>query len=74
MEETASPTEIIFTEPLTVGRLKEILANLEDHIPVVLATDTWYDHVDGIGIPNEDRDPYSCVTFFHGPSWDARDL
>lgn len=57
---------------LTVGRLKELLATVEDWRPVVLATDGWYDHVATVGIPTDE--PYCCLTFFHGEEWDARDL
>ena len=60
---------------LTVGVLKALIADQDDHINVLIATDDWYDNVGQVVVPaNDDRDEYQCVTLFIGSEFDARQI
>ena len=74
-------TEIVFESEgvsifghsvLTVGQLRQMLANVPDDVHVVIATDGWYDNVSCVAIPDEDGEHYVAVTLFHGETFDAR--
>ena len=61
---------------LRVGDLRRLISNLDDAIPVVIATDDWYVHVEATGVPlasDMSRGDYGCLTFFPGGPFDARD-
>jgi hypothetical protein len=56
--------------PLTVGRLREIIADLDDFIQVVLYNDDagWYQNIDEVASPVDGDDV--CVSFFPGSAFD----
>jgi hypothetical protein len=68
---------------LTVGQLREAIANLPDYVEVVIDTDGWYDNVREIIVPMPEVDDseYVCLTLIpssmtnpetrHG-DWDCR--
>jgi hypothetical protein len=67
-----------FDKPLTVGDLKEILANLPDNMQILTssiptgAQSDWY-NINTIAIPTRDfENGFSAVTLFLSDSYDPR--
>lgn len=70
-------------QALTVGQLREVIANLPDSVEVVIDTDGWYDNIRGVIVPMTDHEysEYVCLTLIpssmtnpdtrHG-DWDCR--
>lgn len=57
---------------LTVGQLRSMIAMLPAETHVVMADKDWYVNIGDTGIPNDDQDPWSAVTFFAGSPFDSR--
>jgi len=70
-------------QALTIGQLREAIANLPDSVEVVIDTDGWYDNIQGVIVPMADVDysEYVCLTLIpssmndphtRGGDWDCR--
>lgn len=59
---------------LTVGQLRTITDGLDPSTHVVVEDQlaAWYTNVEKVGVPNEDGDPYQCLTMLLGDVYDAR--
>lgn len=71
----ARTLESVDVDWLTVGVLRDKLAGLPENMPVVIASDGWYDNIGNVTIPSDsyDRDGYCAVTFTkNGIPFDVR--
>lgn len=68
---------------LTVGTLRAIMADLDDHVQVVIATGPddaeepdWYRNVEQVASPGpgDEQSEYQCLTLFVGDVFDSRQL
>lgn len=67
-------------KPLTVGDLRQVIANLPDDIQILLAPSPagaysdWFNVSHEIGVPDISRDDseYSALTFFPVDNYDSR--
>ena len=67
-------------KPLTVGDLRQVIANLPDDIQILLAPSPeksyadWFNVSHEIGVPDISRDDseYSALTFFPVDDYDSR--
>ena len=57
---------------LTVGQLRQLLANVPDYVHVAIATEDWYRNVSFVAIPDADNNLYSAVTLYQGSNYDCR--
>lgn len=57
---------------LTVGQLIFLLEGIDPETHVVIGTDTWYDNVAGVQMPEQDGFGGVCVTLVHGEPYDTR--
>jgi hypothetical protein len=56
---------------LTVGKLREILANVADHEQVTIATDSWWLNVSSVDTP-DDENGNASVVFYTADTFDNR--
>jgi hypothetical protein len=56
---------------LTVGQLRDMLANVPDDVHVVIGSDDWYQNVNAVALPDGGVN-FCCVTLFQGATYDAR--
>lgn len=55
---------------LTVRQLRALLKGLDPETQIVIGTDSWYNNVAGIQLPDDDGQV--CVTFVQGEPYDTR--
>jgi len=48
------------SKALTVGQLRKLLRGVDDTVYVVISTDSWYDNVSAVYLPDDDGT--ECVT------------
>lgn len=68
------PSEMNYVESgsgiLTVRQLRAMLEGLDPETHVLVGTDTWFNNVAGLQLPEEDGP--LCVTFVQGEPYDTR--
>lgn len=64
-------------EPLTVARLRDILAALPGDFQITIddPANSWWNNVSGVGIPDPTGDsPFTTVTLIAGDAFDTRQI
>lgn len=57
---------------LTVGELTRLLADVPDHVQVLVGTGDWFENITEVCMPNDFDGPYIAVTLFTADTFDTR--